>query len=519
MDFIYLFRVLTKKKWIIIGAGIMAAFIAYVLTNNLPKKYRSSAQVSTGFTMPDETRPGENFNFAESDTKFNNVIVTFSSPTVVSLLSYKLMLHDLGSADAFRGLTKKDQESPFYKSLNIEQAKQIYQSKLDNMTMLTSYKPDEKKLLELLNLYEYDYKSLIKKLTIYQLQHTDFLQIDFTSENPELSAFVVNTIYDQFLRYYGSVRSAKSRESIDTLKSILDKKKQVLDQKNALLRDKGVMTANDNNSSNIELINSYNKEIADEENNKTEKTYSLQKINQRLSLLSDKPSVTSSSNINNNDEIVTARNAANQAYAAYLNNTSDKSLYDKYFNLKKEYEDKVRQYGSSNIAKPETKTGEDKFDLTNKKTDYELDIQASNEKIKGLKAKVAALRREILGSMTKDATVESLLKEEEQANKEYLDAKQRYNDAIDANTASVSNFKLVVPGQPAIEPDPSYRGLIVGLAGVAAFITTILIIIFLTYLDSSIKTPSIFSRSVGLKLISMVNFMNLRNKTLADIIS
>src|SRR5437763_11760078 len=111
------------------------------------------------------------------------------------------MLHDLGSADAFRGLTKKDQESPFYKSLNIEQAKQIYQSKLDNMTMLTSYKPDEKKLLELLNLYEYDYKSLIKKLTIYQLQHTDFLQIDFTSENPELSAFVVNNIYDQFLRY------------------------------------------------------------------------------------------------------------------------------------------------------------------------------------------------------------------------------------------------------------------------------------------------------------------------------
>jgi succinoglycan biosynthesis transport protein ExoP len=38
-------------------------------------------------------------------------------------------------------------------------------------------------------------------------------------------------------------------------------------------------------------------------------------------------------------------------------------------------------------------------------------------------------------------------------------------------------------------------------------------------MDSSIKTPIIFSRTVGLKLISMINFANLKNRNLAEIVS
>ena len=41
----------------------------------------------------------------------------------------------------------------------------------------------------------------------------------------------------------------------------------------------------------------------------------------------------------------------------------------------------------------------------------------------------------------------------------------------------------------------------------------------LTYLDSSIKTPIVFQKTVNLKLISMVNFMDLKNKNLSDIVS
>ena len=100
MDFVYLLRVLLKRKWIIVGSTIIAAGIAWFFTRNEQKQYRSISQISTGFTNNDIVKLSDNNDFYETDTKFNNVIVTFTSPTVISLLSYKVMLHDLQNPGA-----------------------------------------------------------------------------------------------------------------------------------------------------------------------------------------------------------------------------------------------------------------------------------------------------------------------------------------------------------------------------------------------------------------------------------
>jgi Mrp family chromosome partitioning ATPase len=57
------------------------------------------------------------------------------------------------------------------------------------------------------------------------------------------------------------------------------------------------------------------------------------------------------------------------------------------------------------------------------------------------------------------------------------------------------------------------------MAGASAAIVTILILVLLTYLDTSIKTPLIFARTVGLPLISMVNFMSIRQRRLGELIT
>src|ERR1700748_3903223 len=103
MDFLYLLRILLKRKWLIIGTGILAAAIAYVLTMGQPKKYRSFSEFSTGFTVNDEVKlnNAENVDTYTADVKFNNVIVTVTSPSVVSLLGYSLMIHDLEDPNPF----------------------------------------------------------------------------------------------------------------------------------------------------------------------------------------------------------------------------------------------------------------------------------------------------------------------------------------------------------------------------------------------------------------------------------
>lgn len=516
MDFIYFFRILLKRKWIIIGAGILAAFVAYYFTKNERKLYKSTAQISTGFTASDEIKVNEeNFNFFEGEARFNNVLVTFTSPAVTSLLSYKLILHDLTDSAAFRKLSPEQKQSDAYKQINLEEAKNTFRDKLETMTMLTSYKPDEKKLLAFLGLYGYSYNTIATNLKVYRLQRTDYIQIDYGSENPELSAYVVNNAYYQFLRYYKSLRSTKSQESIDTLRSMMEKKKQELDNKNAVLKGEGLVDVGIASTSNFDMIASLEQSLTEEKKKQTLLYYEIRKVNQRIA--NSKPGVTTNTGVNNNEEILLLKKEMNEAYLTWVNSgKTDKAAESKYNTLKTEYTNKVIN-SSSTVERPADNTSRNK--LLEQKNDLEVDIEASNSTIASLQSRINSMKGNVSSTASKGAAVETLLNEVELANKEYLAAKQKYNDAIDMNTSAVNNFRPVLLGQPAIQPEPSKRVFIIGMAGVAAFIISILIILFLTYLDSSVKTPSIFSKTVDLKLISMVNFTSLKKHNLADIVA
>ena len=286
MDVLYLFRVLLKRKWIIIGAAIIALAVAYFLTSKQPKFYRSTAQISTGFAVSEEIRvSNENFSMFDADTKFNNAIVTWNSPTVLSLISYNLILHDLNNASPFRVLNAEKRKTQLFREINIPDAQKVYQQKLESMSVLTSFNPEQKKLLEYLGLYGYDYKNIGKTLYIARMPNTDYIQIDCVTENPELSAYIVNTAFQQFLRYYKNVRSNRSQESIDTLQSLLEKKKQDLDAKNALLRQNGSVDIGQENSSTLDLIMSLETTLTDTKSKLTSQQFSLQRVNQKLAAL------------------------------------------------------------------------------------------------------------------------------------------------------------------------------------------------------------------------------------------
>ena len=521
MDFLYLLRVLLKRKWLILGAAALAATIAWVLTMNQPKKYRSLAQISTGFTVNDEIKIGnDNADIFSADVKFNNVIVTFMSQSVISLLSYNLILHDLENPAPFRHLTAKQMQTELYKKIDRVQAVRIFQNKLESMSVLTSFKPEEKDLLEFLSLYGYDYKTLTEILAVYRVQRTDYIEIDCTSENPELSAFVVNNVFPQFLRYYKNVRSSKSEESIDTLQSLMDKKKQDLDAKNAQLRSEGIIDVGEENSSKLEIIMNLETALTQEQTRQTQRTYDLQKINQKLANLGG--AATKRATDNSNDELLMLRNAMNNAYQAYVSGgSSDPALLKKYENLKTEYQNKIASTQPSETADASgAATGEEtRASLLEKKSDLQVDIRAGSDNIDAIQGKINALKGNLVKDASKGAVIETLLKDAELANKDYLAAKQKYNDAIDITTSSVNNFRQILSGQPAIDPEPSKRLLIVGMAGASVLVITILIFILLAYLDSSIKTPVIFAKVVNLKLISMINFMNLRQKNLMEIVT
>ena len=511
MDFSYLFRILMKRKWIIISTTLIAAAVAYFLTLNQPNKFRSTAQIATGYTTYDPVRLNENADNFQQETKFNNAIVTFTSPAVINLLSYHLILHDLKQTP-FTVLSEEDTKKAF-QNISKEEAIKAFQNKLDSMLMLSSSSNEDKKLLNILNLYHYDHATIKGVLGVGRHQRSDFLNVTYVSKDPGLSAFVVNTAYDQFIRYYGLNRDKTISQSVDTLKKIMEKKKQILDEKNRILQQAGLGNSELRSNSNLNIISNLESQLTGERSKLATLQSDLRKVNQRLANIDTKPA---ESNNALNDEIIQLRNARNAAYADYLK-TNDQADYKKYTTLNDKYQQKVLSLRSTNenIKDPVA----DKVDLQSQKTDLEIDIQSSSSFINSQEGKINSLKAAVASSGSNNAAVESLRQDADLASKEYIEAQYKYNTATDLGGLSVVNFRLAVPGQPAIAPEPSKRMLIISLAAFAALFTTIAILIFFTYIDSSVRTPLIFSKNVNLRLISLINFMNLRNKTIKDVIA
>src|SRR5690349_2236448 len=119
MDLAYLFRILLKRKWISIGSAVLSAVVDWILTPNHQKYYFSSTRITTGFAIPDEININESSTgMYDAEVKFNHAINTWTTPSVLSLLAYELILHDMTSPKPFRTLTAAQKQSVFYKNVN-----------------------------------------------------------------------------------------------------------------------------------------------------------------------------------------------------------------------------------------------------------------------------------------------------------------------------------------------------------------------------------------------------------------
>ena len=74
MELSYLLKSLLRRKWIIIGATLIATLLTALFVMLKNKEYKSTAQYATGFTVPQVSLVNEEFNLYEAYIKFNNVL-------------------------------------------------------------------------------------------------------------------------------------------------------------------------------------------------------------------------------------------------------------------------------------------------------------------------------------------------------------------------------------------------------------------------------------------------------------
>nr|WP_295865969.1 hypothetical protein [uncultured Chitinophaga sp.] len=513
MDVIYFIKALLKKKWWIILSTLAAVVLAFVFTMGRQRLYVSNAQMSTGFTIKDQiTLREENTNIYEADVKFENVVQTMNSPLVIGLLQYQLLIHDLTSNKPFVQLTEKDFKSPEYKAFNKTEALQICRNHLDSLQMLTSYHPDERRILEYMKLCKYDYESVRKMLNVGRLSRTDYIDISFRSPNPEQSAFVVNTLYSEFIRYYRSLRSERTVENVSTFEELVNKKKQELDAKVEALRmyksSAGLLNVEAASTNELSLISQLEKGLLDEQATNNTLQASLQNVSTQLAAANQGKTAYS-----NNNDIVSLRRQINDLNDEYLRTGSNNDvLAERIKALRKQLQN------ASSIGATPTGTAVSKEELIQKKAGLESDLKASSQNIANLQAKIRMLKGSVGSYANKEATVSTLQQEVTLAQDEYNKLKEKLNSAIDNRTAPMDNFRQTLKGQPAFKPESSKRIIIMGVSGLAILMLTTISILFREFFDSSIKSPSIFEKNVDLKLISTINHADLKKYSILEVL-
>lgn len=511
MEFETILKVLIRKLWILILVPILAALAAFLFSLNSEKKFRSSALLSTGFTTNEKIQvTDERIDLWAAGVKFDNMIERMNSELVLSLVTYKLLLHDLTVDTAFRSLKEDNNILEGKTTDEINSIIDLLNTKYQKMEILSPYDKQEDQIIKLSEMYGYAGWMLKRSLGIYRARSTDFVEVSFVSENPFLSAFIVNAVGEEYIRFDSYLKSGISKESLHFFSELVNEKKKILDEKTAFLdKFKSI-----NNPYGDELSELKSAQIVDYEILRQQKLDEIQSkklaladIEEQLKeLKGEKGSVPSNTNIT----ILQIRSKINELNQEYVTGGStNKELLSTILNLRNQLQVEMSKLSSTNNSSRLTK---EELEAKKRQTELELSIFSAN--LASLDKQIINLRASITNITASKSEIETLNREVENATEEYLQAVDRYNVERNKSLLSSSQISIYQRGQPNGSPESSKSILIIGLSFMASLSLCVFIIIFIEIIDQRIKSPTKFEVLTGLSLLGFINVVTVKNLNL-----
>lgn len=514
MDLIFIFRLLYRKLWLLIAIPITAAAITFYFSFNATKLFKSTAQIATGYTTNDEiTVTDERVNLRDVGTKFGNLIEKMNSPQVMSLVSYNLVLHDLKDESPFRIAKTSEGNQLVLDEASRSEAIDIYQKKLDAFELLSSFSPEEKELLGLLKNYGYYFEYIKKELTIRRVGFTDFLSVEFSSENPKLSAFVVNTLIDEIIRYEKGLRSDRSSESLEFFASLVEKKKEELDNKttelNSFKERNNVIDYKSESENRLSQITYY-------ELKRDEEFKAIQGLKLSIVSFEDKlsraNSMTGNTANSKNQKVLELRKKINDLNQIYIEGGSkDETLKGTIDNLRERLQIEL---STAPNKQEETFTQAQVNELKSQLDDAKLKLRIAEANLESINTSLWGIKGNVSGFADKESIISNLEKEVDRASIEYLSAVEKYNLEKSKSLLSGTSLRPILKAQPVGEPMSSKTLLKTMLTFFVCLFLCIVGVIVVEYLDFSIKTPAQFDRMTRLTLAGVLNNIRGSNNSL-----
>ncbi|MEM9834303.1 MAG: Wzz/FepE/Etk N-terminal domain-containing protein [Bacteroidota bacterium] len=506
MELIRFVRVLWRKKWLILTVVAIATVTAISVTFITPDIYKSSAQLATGITDNQDislSQEQQAMTFFATQNKFSNLIENMNSRQVLSLLSYQLALHDLRGNTPFQDLTEFREK---YASVDLSVYAASLQNKLDSIQVLSRLNEGGIPLMALLKDLNYDVATIEENLTITRIPSTDYVKIEYFSKNPLLSAFSVNTLSQEFIRYYLTARGERTNSSIQFLINLVQDKREELESRvNDLKNFKSsneVVNLDMQSESIIQQITDLEKSREDERKKIIGYEQAIKKINEQLSR--GDLSVLERQAQLINSRIVRLKDKINELNNRIIRSGSqDEALLNQLEQLRKELNEQILIAGEA--TSQNVNTGSSRQKLLTDRVNSEVELEIAKASLASINREISRLRNSVSGFASKEAEIKAYERDIEVSQDEYINAVNKLNEARLLSQNLGGSLRQVEFGYPADDPVQSRDILIVVISTAVSFFLTVITLVILTYVDLSPSNLVLFKRLTDLPTLGFLN--------------
>lgn len=505
------YNLIFRFRLVILIVPLVTIIIAYFLVRNLPDQYVSEGQISTGIV--DETQNLVNTSDKGEPSinrQFSNFIEIMKLQKIINLVSYQLMIHDLTSEKPFRELSSKIKD---LSDLDRRKALQLFRTKYGRKEALDQLSPEDRKLTALIKSMDYDENFIVNNLDAERVEVSDFISLKFTSEDPDLSAFVVNNICHEFISYYTTLLKENQTKSVKFLAQIAQAKNDSLNRQVNALKDykikNRIINLDEQTSRMYELMSSYETKKQETEEN----IISLQKT---IGNIDDQFDPNKKRYF---EASLTAINGSLAQSKAQLNKLIDLQIQSQFDPKYNRSIDSLQQVINQKILEQSAKYIDDplntKQNLLAQKLQLQVQYDNAKYSIGSIESAIASLNGRIDQLAPHEAMIQSLERKIELASKEYLDIKDRYNAAsLEASLSTkIRQVKIAMPG----DQQPSKKMLLIILSGIISFVFCILVFFIIFYFDNRIGTPRELAQITEIAVLGKINRVNSANLALKEI--
>jgi len=497
------FKVLSRHKLTLIIVPLLTIIITYFLVRNQPDTYTSEAQIATGIVDKSQQALNNGTESLESQISqdFDNLIEMLRSKKIVDEVSYQLMIHDLTSTEPFR------KPSKLFLTLNQkarEHALAVYTEFYNDHKELSLYNADQNGLHMLLGSMKYDNESLAKNLIIYRAESSDFINVDYSSENSQLSAFIVNTLVHEFTTYYNSVVKENQSKAIGFLGNLVNVKKDTLDSKINQLKNykihNRILSLPEQSRALYSQIADFETHLQQAERDAISTSAAIRNIDNQF-----KPTdrrYVESLMIPVNSDIINIRNQLQILNEQYIENNFDDADKSRIDSLQQRLTERIQQSSDKYIVSPLSTQQA----LVQERLSLQVQYDLAKNSIGSIQAELVRLNTELDGIVPHEAVVQQDESAQQIAQQEYLDILNKYNQtSLDANY--IGELKQLETAMPGVA-EPSKKMLLVILSGIISFIFCLLVFFILYFFDDTIKTPHELANKTGVPVLGYLSLLS-----------